>query len=172
MFSDKTNVLEVGCADAFGSRIIAQAVKNLTVTDFDPVFIKDVEERASKDRPMKAFIHDFMASPIYGDYDAVYALDVLGHISPYGEAVFLKNIKDSMTKSGVLIIGTPSLESQIYASQASKIGHVNCKKSEDLKVSLLKNFNNVFIFSMNDEVVYTGFSRMANYILAICTSPF
>jgi len=28
-------------------------------------------------------------------------------------------------------------------------------------------FHNVFIFSMNDEVVHTGFHKMANYVFAI-----
>ena len=72
---------------------------------------------------------------------------------------------------GIAIIGMPSLESQKYASEASKIGHVNCKKSEDLKTTLMQHFENVFMFSMNDEVVHTGFYRMANYILAVCVSP-
>ena len=121
---------------------------------------------------MKAVIHDFMKSPISkNEYDAAYALDVLEHILPDNENTFLSNIKNSLTKSGVLIIGMPSLESQVYASHASKLGHVNCKKSEDLKTTLTQHFENVFMFSMNDEVVHTGFSRMANYLIAVCTSP-
>ena len=28
-------------------------------------------------------------------------------------------------------------------------------------------FNNVFMFSMNDEVVHTGFHKMAHYIFAV-----
>lgn len=171
MLSDQANVLEVGCADAFGSRIVAQAVKNLTVTDYDPIFIEDVNKRACQEWPMNTLIHDFIEAPISGNYDAAYALDVLEHISPDKEDVFLTNIKNSMTTSGILIIGMPSLESQIYASHASQVGHINCKKSEDLKITLMRHYKNIFIFSMNDEVVHTGFHRMANYILAICTSP-
>ena len=172
MLVDKNNVLEIGCADAFGSRIVAQEVTNLTVTDFDPIFIEDVNARASQEWPVKAVIHDFMKAPIgKNEYDAAYALDVLEHILPDNENSFLSNIKNSLTKSGVLVIGMPSLESQIYASHASKLGHVNCKKSEDLKTTLTQHFENVFMFSMNDEVVHTGFYRMANYILAVCVSP-
>ena len=34
---------------------------------------------------------------------------------------------------------------------------------------LLKNyFENVFLFSMNDEVVHTGFTPMAHYLFAVC----
>ena len=31
-----------------------------------------------------------------------------------------------------------------------------------------RHFHNVFLFSMNDEVVHTGFSPMAHYLLALC----
>jgi hypothetical protein len=30
-----------------------------------------------------------------------------------------------------------------------------------------RHFRTVFIFSMNDEVVHTGFSPMAHYLLAV-----
>ena len=45
MFSGMNNILEIGCGDAWGSRIVKQEVINLTVSDFDPVLIKDVLSR-------------------------------------------------------------------------------------------------------------------------------
>src|SRR5262249_47894355 len=36
---------------------------------------------------------------------------------------------------------------------------------------LEKYFAHVFIFSMNDEVVHTGFSPMAHYLFALCSVP-
>ena len=33
---------------------------------------------------------------------------------------------------------------------------------------LEKYFKNVFLFSMNDEVVHTGFSKMAHYLICLC----
>ena len=39
---------------------------------------------------------------------------------------------------------------------------------ETLKSDLLKYFNNVFVFSMNDETVHTGYYPMAHYFLALC----
>ena len=62
----------------------------------------------------------------------------------------------------------PSLESQEYASPQSKAGHVNCKSGNDLKKTLEKHFKNVFVFSMNDEVIHTGYYPMAHYLLALC----
>ena len=45
MLAGRNKVLEIGCADAFGTRIVQQAVGEVTATDFDPVFIDDVKDR-------------------------------------------------------------------------------------------------------------------------------
>ena len=78
------------------------------------------------------------------------------------------NIINSLSDGGVVILGMPSLESQKYASSASKDGHVNCKTGKDLKSLCEKYFHNVFLFSMNDEIVHTGFEKMAHYLLVLC----
>ena len=87
------------------------------------------------------------------------------------EENFMENILGSLDDNGTLIIGMPSLESQDYASIQSKIGHINCKSGDELKTFCKNYFHNVFIFSMNDEVVHTGFTPMAHYLLALCTNP-
>src|SRR6516165_2837072 len=43
MLSGRKRVLEVGCADAFGTRLVMQEVGRVTATDFDPVFIEDAQ---------------------------------------------------------------------------------------------------------------------------------
>jgi hypothetical protein len=68
---------------------------------------------------------------------------------------------------GCLIVGMPSLESQTYAT-ADKNEHINCKNGDELKQLLKIYFKNVFLFSMNDEVVHTGFSKMAHYNICLC----
>jgi 2-polyprenyl-3-methyl-5-hydroxy-6-metoxy-1,4-benzoquinol methylase len=167
MLSGKKNVLEVGCGDAFATRIVQQEVEKVTVTDFDPVFIEDVKQRMKSKWHMEAFAHDMLDGPVPGHFDAVFACDVLEHIDPAKEEIFLANAFAPLDKHGVGIIGVPSLESQAYASSQSKRGHVNCKSAPDLKSLMLKYFHNVFMFSMNDEVVHTGFHKMAHYIFAV-----
>lgn len=167
MLSGRKDVLEVGCADAFGTRIVQQAVGKVTAIDFDPIFIADVKERMNPHWPMEAFVHDMMAGPAPGAYDAAYALDVLEHIAPDSEHRFIGNVVHSLTPQGVAIFGMPSLESQTYASPQSKAGHVNCKSGEALKQTLEQHFYSVFVFSMNDEVVHTGFYPMAHYVLGL-----
>lgn len=167
---NKKNVLEVGCGDAFASRIVLQNVQNLSVMDFDQLFLDDIKERFDSKWPLNTILHDFTTSTYPQVFDAIYSLDVLEHISKDKEDIFIKNIINSLDTNGVLVFGMPSLESQIHASYQSKIGHINCKTGPDLKVLFESYFHNVFLFSMNDELVHTGFTPMAHYIFVICTN--
>src|SRR5579863_555412 len=45
MLAGREHVLEIGCADAFGTRVVRQEVKQLTAIDFDPLFVRDALEK-------------------------------------------------------------------------------------------------------------------------------
>jgi 2-polyprenyl-3-methyl-5-hydroxy-6-metoxy-1,4-benzoquinol methylase len=171
MLSGQHRVLEVGCGDAFASRIVNREVDELTVTDLDERFIHDIESRADSRWPSRTGCYNaLLGRPPGGLYDSIYSLDVLEHIEPKNEDIFITNLVSGLRRHGVMIIGMPSLESQAYASPRSLVGHVNCKSGADLKIFLNRYFHNVFLFSMNDEVVHTGFSPMAHYLRAVCTA--
>jgi SAM-dependent methyltransferase len=162
MLSGKDRVLEVGCADAFGTRVVLQEVGAVTAVDFDPVFLEDARQRMDPDWAFEVKFHDMLEGPVSpGDFDAAYSMDVIEHIQPADEHRFVGNIAAS-------ILGSPSIHSQAYASKPSKEGHVNCKDAAGLRALAEAHFRNVFIFSMNDEVVHTGFTPMAHYLLALC----
>ncbi len=168
MLGGRCDVGEVGCGDAFGTRVVLQEVEKVTVYDFDPIFIADIRHRFSERWPITAHLHDILADPLPRQHDGLYSLDVLEHIPRQDEHVYLANLRASLTDDGVLIIGSPSLESQPHASPQSEAGHVNCKSGTEMKALLGNFFTNVFLFSMNDEVVHTGFYPMAHYLLAVC----
>jgi 2-polyprenyl-3-methyl-5-hydroxy-6-metoxy-1,4-benzoquinol methylase len=169
MLSGKQRVLEVGCGDAFGSRIVSQEVGELCAVDFDPVFIRDANARMDERWKFDCRVHDMLTGPVESNaFDAAYTLDVIEHIPQQDEDLFVANIARSLVDQGVLIVGTPSIQSQVYASEYSKLGHINCKDHKQLKELMLKYFHNVFIFSMNDEVVHTGYYPMAHYLFALC----
>tara|TARA_E500000178_G_scaffold116969_1_gene116926 strand:- start:64 stop:738 length:675 start_codon:yes stop_codon:yes gene_type:complete len=172
MFSGYSNVLEIGCGDGFASRIVLQEVDNLTAVDFDPVFVDDVNQNMQNNWYFDCFVHNILESSVKSKYfDGIFSLDVLEHIEPKDENTFMKNLTNSLKSNGSAIIGMPSINSQVYASPRSKEGHVNCKSENELKSLMEKYFNNVFIFSMNDEVVHTGFHPMSQYFLALCCYP-
>jgi 2-polyprenyl-3-methyl-5-hydroxy-6-metoxy-1,4-benzoquinol methylase len=168
MFSGMKRVMEVGCADAFGTRVVRQEVTEVVATDFDPVFIQRNQERNHPKWNINFRVHDMMAGPLAEGFDGAYAVDVLEHIQPADEDRFIANIAASLNANGVCLVGSPSLQSQVYASPPSKAGHVNCKDAPGLRATMSRHFNNVFIFSMNDEVVHTGFHPLAHYLWALC----
>ena len=168
MFSGLGDVLEIGCGDGLGTRLVQQEVGHVTALDFDKVFIDDFKQREDPDWPLTLKVHDMLDGSIEGQFDGIYSLDVLEHIQPSDEDRFIKNTLNSLKLNGSLIIGMPSIESQKYASAPSKAGHVNCKSAEDFKKLMEKYFYNVFIFSMNDEVLHTGFYQMSHYIFTLC----
>lgn len=171
MFAGMDKVLELGCADAFYSVIVAENVKTLVATDYDPVFINQAKELGRAEN-MELKVLDLAHESCENTFDGIYALDVFEHIYPKDEDVFMQNIVRALKKpsagGGALILGIPSLESQVYASEGSKAEHVNCKSGEDFKQFCRKYFHHVFVFSMNDEVVHTGFYPMAHYLFAVC----
>jgi len=167
MLAGKEAALEVGCADAFGTRLVRQEVARITAIDFDPLFIENAREVADSRWSIELAVHDMLQGPYPGAFDAAYALDVIEHIHPSNEQAFLENITASLLPHGILILGCPSIHSQAYASLPSKEGHVNCKDGPGLRSLMEGFFHNVFLFSMNDEVVHTGFTPMAHYLLAI-----
>jgi cyclopropane fatty-acyl-phospholipid synthase-like methyltransferase len=167
MLAGRQDVLEVGCGDGWGTHIVMREVGSIHGVDMDPVLVKECDDMKSDPR-LTFSLHDLRLSPVTPARDAVYLLDVLEHLEKDDEDMFLLNVAASIKSNGVCIVGIPSLESQEYASKPSRATHVNCKSGDELKQTLEKYFHNVFLFSMNDEVVHTGFSRMAHYLLCLC----
>jgi SAM-dependent methyltransferase len=172
MLTGYDRVLEVGCGDAFASRLLHPEVKELHALDFDPLFVEEGRRNLDSEwKNVTLAVHDILDGPYQqgGLFDAAFSLDVIEHIEQKNEEIYLMNICSSLKPGAVFICGAPSLESQVYASPASKEGHINCKTGTDLKQLLSKYFDHTFLFGMNDEVLHTGFSPMSHYIFIIAT---
>lgn len=157
-------VLEVGCADGYWSRIVRQHVRHLTAIDTDRRSIEEALMRGPSKWPvdfLRLSLHE--AVTVLPAFDAVFCLDVLEHIA--GDGDFLRDMRDV---APVAVIGTPSLESQEYASPQSRAGHVNCYSGMLLRDRLHELWPHVFLFTMHDETLGTSFEQMAHYLLAVC----
>lgn len=168
MLSGKQRVLEIGCGDGWPVPVVLQEVGAVHGVDIDSVFIEDARARSNERWAFTCETHDMLTGPVLPAFDAAYSLDVLEHIPQEKEDAFLANLLASLTPDGEAIIGMPSLESQAYASPLSKEGHVNCKSGPVLRALMQKYFRHVFLFSMNDEVVHTGYHPMAQYLFTVC----
>jgi 2-polyprenyl-3-methyl-5-hydroxy-6-metoxy-1,4-benzoquinol methylase len=173
MLKDIDSVAEIGCGDGFASRIVAREVHHFLGIDFDPRFIADAKTTLQDSGQNISFVeHDILAAPIeQSSFDAIFSCDVLEHIPYSNEKYFFINSIKSLKENGIFIVGTPSLASQEFASPRSKEGHVNCKSGQELVSTCRQYFNNVFLFSMNDEVLHTGHTEMSHYYFALCLNP-
>jgi 2-polyprenyl-3-methyl-5-hydroxy-6-metoxy-1,4-benzoquinol methylase len=166
----RKRVLEVGCQEGFGTFFVAPYVKEIVCIDFFPPFIDWFKSNTAINLPnATAFVADICEEPFGGDFDGAFALDVLEHIEASQEDAFWRNISSSIHLDGTVVIGMPSIESQIYASEASKIGHVNCKNGDELRKAALQYFKQVLLLSMNDEMLHNGFAPMSHYVIVICS---
>jgi 2-polyprenyl-3-methyl-5-hydroxy-6-metoxy-1,4-benzoquinol methylase len=170
ILAGRRNVLEIGCQEGWGLPLVRQTVQQIHAVDFFKPYIESCRRRISLSG-VTFSSHDILAGPVNNNFDGVFALDVLEHIDPDMEQQFIENCKSSMSKDGVLILGTPSLESQKYASEASLAGHVNCKTGQEFKHLMESHFRFTMVFSMNDEVLHTGFYPMSQYVFGIGALP-
>jgi len=159
MLEGKAAVLEVGCADAFFSRIVRQHVGSLVACDLNPAYIDSARSLRSPKWMIVMRQLDILKETLTG-FDAVYCLDLFEHIAD--EDLLLGNLSKC---APLAIIGTPSIESQQWASEISKSEHVNCKSKEALRAAMQKHWKEVLVFGMNDNVLHTG--HMPAYLFGI-----
>ena len=99
--------------------------------------------------------------------DAIYSIDVIEHLDPEHEDMFVENMIECLTSNGILITGTPNITANQYASERSRVQHINLKGIKELRALMDRYFENVFMFGMNDEILHTGYAPMCHYIWSI-----
>ena len=161
----KIRVLELGCQEGMGTILLGETGHQVLGVDFDEDAIRHAQKSIKKDNIL--FRADDFMGKRFGKFKAVVSLDVIEHIKADHEDRFLKTICANLCSSGFALIGTPNITARQYASKCSEVGHVNLYSAERLDTLLRKNFDNVFIFGMNDEVVHTGFYPMCHYLVAL-----
>ena len=160
-------VLEVGCGDAFGTPLVAQAVKRMIAIEPDRRHIKSNQARLKKIKNV-----EFRAMSICDDvppekFDGIFSIDVMEHLDRSLNQSFIGHQCACLKKDGVCIIGTPNVTANKYATPRSRVQHINLQSQASLKKMLSGRFQRVFMFGMNDEVVHTGYASMCHYIFGM-----
>jgi cyclopropane fatty-acyl-phospholipid synthase-like methyltransferase len=148
MLAGQESTLEVGCGDAFGLPLVRQTVERVHAVDFEPIVVDAARDRftAEGHQPVTFSVHDITAGPVDGRFSSAYSLDVIEHIPQSDEAAYLDNIVASLEDDGVLLLGTPNVTAEQYASPLSREGHINLKSHAELRDLVAQRFTNVFMF--------------------------
>jgi 2-polyprenyl-3-methyl-5-hydroxy-6-metoxy-1,4-benzoquinol methylase len=167
MLQGKKRILEIGCGDGFGMPIIAQDAEYVLGIDIDDRLIEGNRQRLKRIKNAEFQKINICESVPKRKFDAVFSIDVLEHLDPPLEKPFMDNTCRCLKDDGVCIIGTPNKTAEKYATERSSIQHINLKDAETLRVLLNKYFINNFVFSMNDEIIHTGYYPMAHYLFGV-----
>lgn len=167
ILSEKKDILEIGCGDGFGIPIIAQNARYVLGIDVDDRLINGNRERLKKIRNIEFKKINICEETPKMVFDGIFSIDVIEHLDPHLEGSFMKNSCKCLKKDGICIIGTPNKTASKYATDRSSIQHINLKGHNELRELMGKYFVNNFLFSMNDELVHTGYYPMAHYLFAV-----
>ena len=110
---------------------------------------------------------DLFEDPSDDQFDAVVSLDVIEHLTVDQGHSLVAEMSRRLKPGGLLVIGSPSIWSYPYQSPISQVSHVKCYDLPELE-TLIENFvDRTISFSMNDELVHTGYHKMAWYYFVI-----
>lgn len=163
-------VLEVGSGSGLGSIFLSQHCDHVTGIEIKTTEIG--EARAINRRENVEFIiGDFFELSEGLKYDVIVALDVIEHMPVEMGKRFVAAVSKHLKPDGMAVIGTPSIYSYKYQSPLSKASHVKCYDQQELLYLVDNHFGRTLAFSMNDELVHTGFHKMAWYYFVLAFMP-
>jgi len=167
ILEDKDCILEIGCGDGFGTPIVAQNRKYILAIDQDDRLIEGNKKRLKDLKNLQFQKLDICKTIPEKVFDGIFSIDVIEHLDPQLEKIFMDHSCRCLNKNGIYIIGTPNITAKRYATPRSRIQHINLKSYSTLHDLLSQYFENLLMFSMNDEVIHTGYGPMAHYLFGI-----
>jgi 2-polyprenyl-3-methyl-5-hydroxy-6-metoxy-1,4-benzoquinol methylase len=169
MIKKTDHLLEIGCGSGLGSVFLAQNCASVLGID---VKANEIEEANSLNRRTNLTFKNIDFFDFVSDqrFDVVVALDVIEHMSKCLGRKLIKKTRRYLRNNGLLVIGTPSAYSSKYQGALSKASHIKLYDRDELVKLVEECYGRSLGFSMNDEIVHTGFPKMAWYyfVLAFC----
>lgn len=166
MMSKNDIVLDLGCGQGVSTNFYSKYCKFIYGVDLYSTFVPSLSKNI---KFIEANLDDVNKNYFKKKITFIALNDVIEHFSKSKGEKILKKCRSILSKKGdVLMIGTPSKYSSMYRSEESKNQHIYEYTPEELNKICNKYFNRVFQFSMNDEVVNTGFSKLSWFNFYIC----
>ncbi len=164
------SVLEVGSGSGLGTIFLGQHCAQVTGIEVKKT---EVEEALSIPHPPSVdFVQgDLFDLPPSRPYDVVVALDVIEHMPVEQGHDLVRAMAERIKPTGMLVIGTPSVYSYEFQGPLSRASHVKCYDQPELVDLIEHYFGRTLAFSMNDELVHTGYHKMAWYYFVVALAP-
>jgi len=163
-------VLEVGCGSGLGAIFLGQHCHSVDGIDVNEQEIKEAEA-VNRRENVRFSVADYFTFKASHKYDVIVLLDVIEHMDEALGEKLIDKTADDLKENGWLVVGTPSCYSYEYQSQFSKAAHVKLYDQAELVGLIEKHYGRCLAFSMNDEMVHTGFSKLAWYYFVLAFGP-
>ena len=171
MLGPKDDVLDLGCGRGYGTYFYSSMTEGRVIgVDY---FTDITQVRSQISRPNLQYIEEDLRKPseklLALRHDAIISVDVIEHFSREGGTAIIEQFSNTLNPGGMMILGTPNRRSAEWRSEQSKKVHIHEYEPEELREVCDRYFKRTFLFSMNDEIVHTGFSKLAwfFYIVAV-----
>ncbi len=163
------SVLEIGCGSGLGAVFLAQHCRQVVAMDVKEYEI-EIARKINRRDNVYLTTGDFFEFDIQNQFDVVVLMDVIEHMDETTGCKMVAKAAQHLKPAGFLFVGTPSCYSWPYQSDLSKARHVKCYDLPELITLIESSFGRTLTFSMNDEVVHTGYHKLAWYyfVLAFC----
>lgn len=158
------HVLDIGCDEGLGTWILAKECGFSKGIDFDLQAIQIAAENFSGPNIEFAVCDDICDDQPQRPFDAIVNFGILERMPPEHTECFFSMLKNSLTKTGLVVIGTSSLMNQQFVSESSRKGAYSPEMFEQM---VRKHFAFVFLFATSDEVIHTGKLSLAHYLIAV-----
>ncbi len=166
LISQNDTLLDIGCGQGLSSIFFSDYCKFVYGVDLLSDFLNHDRKNI---KFIKKSIFNIHKKNFNRKINIITLIDFIEHFKKSDGALILSKCSKLLEKKGgTLIIGTPSVYSSKYRSKRSKKQHIHEYDGMELKNLCSQYFSRTFLFSMNDELVHTGFYKLAWFNFVIC----
>jgi len=152
IFSDKEEILEIGCGEGYGTSLISKGVKTIVSLDVDLKTLKDAREKYGDN--CNFVLYDGANLPIKSDkFDGVVSFQVIEHVRD--DSKYVSEIQRVLKNDGIFLCTTPNRTYRLKPGQKPwNPFHLREYYSKDLENILKNSFSEVKVVGIRgtDEV--------------------